>query len=195
MNERERALDHKCPSCGGKCVFEPKIGKWKCEYCKSEFDLDTLQKHNNASSEENNKETDKDVDTSYVEYHCKNCGAKIVADEQTAATFCIYCGNTAILKSKLSGKFAPSMIIPFMKTKEDAVNAFKGLSKGRPLMPKFFNDPKNIEKIRGVYIPFWLYSLKCRGQLSASAQRITTWVSGDYSYTKTDSYKVDRDGL
>ena len=84
MNERERALDHKCPSCGGKCVFEPKIGKWKCEYCKSEFDLDTLQKHNNASSEENNKETDKDVDTSYVEYHCKNCGAKIVADVQTA---------------------------------------------------------------------------------------------------------------
>ena len=47
MNERERALDSKCPACGGKVVFEPSIGKWKCEYCKSEFDLETLQKHEN----------------------------------------------------------------------------------------------------------------------------------------------------
>ena len=192
MNERERALDHKCPSCGAKIVFSPEIGKWKCDNCKGEFDLETLQKHNNASSEANNAKVEKDVDTNYVEYHCKNCGAKIIADEQTAATFCVYCGNTAILKSKLSGKFAPSKLIPFMKGRGDAINAFKGLSKGRPLMPKFFNDVKNIEKIRGVYIPFWLYSFASSGDVEANCERITTWVSGDYSYTKTDTYKVAR---
>ena len=192
MNERERALDHKCPSCGAKIVFFFFLGKWKCDNCKGEFDLETLQKHNNASSEANNAKVEKDVDTNYVEYHCKNCGAKIIADEQTAATFCVYCGNTAILKSKLSGKFAPSKLIPFMKGRGDAINAFKGLSKGRPLMPKFFNDVKNIEKIRGVYIPFWLYSFASSGDVEANCERITTWVSGDYSYTKTDTYKVAR---
>ena len=31
-------------------------------------------------------------------------------------------------------------------------------------MPKFFNDPKNIEKVSGVYIPFWLFSIE-RGSL------------------------------
>ena len=192
MNDRERALDHKCPGCGGKLVFSPEIGKWKCEYCKSEFDLETLQKHKNASSEENNESNEKEVDTNYVEYHCKDCGAKIIADDQTAATFCVYCGNTAILKSKLSGKFAPSKLIPFMKSKDDAINAFKGLSKGRPLMPKFFNDVNNIEKVRGIYIPFWLFSYSSFGEVEATAQRITTWAAGDYMYTKTDTYNVSR---
>ena len=193
MNERERALDSKCPACGGKVVFEPSIGKWKCEYCKSEFDLETLQKHeNNISSKKNNEEVKEDTYNEYVEYHCKDCGAKIVADENTASTFCVYCGNTAVLKSKLSGKFAPSRIIPFKKTKEEAIEAFKSLYKGRPLMPKFFNDPKNIEKVSGVYIPFWLFSFKNNINYEGNAQKVTSWRVGDTVYTKTDSYKVAR---
>ena len=195
MNERERALDSKCPSCGGKVIFEPSIGKWKCEYCRNEFDLETLQKHeNNISSKKNNNEEEvvEDKDTAYVEYHCKDCGAKIIADENTASTFCVYCGNTAILKSKLSGKFAPSRIIPFKKTKNEAIDAFKSLYKGRPLMPKFFNDPKNIEKVSGVYIPFWLFSFTNNINYEGTAKKITTWSVGDTVYTRTDSYKVAR---
>ena len=193
-NNRERALDHKCPGCGAKIVFVPEIGKWRCDNCKGEYDLETLQKYNNASSKENNKDIEKDVDTNYVEYHCKDCGAKIIADENTAATFCVYCGNTAILKSKLSGKFAPSMIIPFKKSKDEALEAFKNLSKGKPLMPKFFNKQENIEKLSGVYIPFWLYTINSEGKIDVSATKVTTWTSGDISYTKTDTYEVNREG-
>ena len=193
-NNRERALDHKCPNCGSKIIFAPENGKWKCDNCKSEFDLETLKKHNNASSDENNKKESDVEDTNYVEYHCKDCGAKIIADENTASTFCVYCGNTAILKSKLSGKFAPSKIIPFKKTKEEALLAFKNLSKGKPLMPKFFNKQENIEKLSGVYIPFWLYSITSKGKIDVSATKVFTWRSGDIEYTKTDTYQVNREG-
>lgn len=192
MNKRERALDHKCPSCGSRIVFKPETGKWKCDSCNGEFDLETLQKYNNASSKENNDKKSDVEDTNYVEYHCKNCGAQIIADENTASTFCVYCGNTAILKSKLSGKFAPSKIIPFKKTREEAIEAFKYLSKGRPLMPKFFNKQENIEKVSGVYIPFWLYSIKSEGEMNVNAKRIKTWRVFDTIYTKTDIYSVDR---
>ena len=96
MNKNNRALDN----------------KWKCEYCDSEFTLEDLKKYNNASSKKNNQSKDGD-DVIYDSYRCPDCGAEIVADENTSATFCIYCGNTAIIKSKLSGKFAPSKIIPF----------------------------------------------------------------------------------
>ena len=204
---KERALDHKCPGCGAPIVFDPKSGKWKCDHCNMEYDLETLKKFNNASSDANNtkeeikeeeKEEGKEVkssdgDVSYIEYHCKDCGAKIIADENTASTFCVYCGNTAILKSKLSGKFAPSKIIPFSKTKEDAVAAFKELHKGRPLMPRFFNDEKNIEKISGVYIPFWLFGFKTQGKIDVKATKVKTWVVGDTSYTQTDTYSVQRE--
>ena len=196
-----RALDNKCPACGAPILYKPNLKKWKCDYCKSEFTLEEMKKYNNASNEKNNikeevkKEKQKEKDnTNYYEYNCKDCGAKIIADENTAATFCVYCGNTAILKEKLSGKFAPDMIIPFKNEKEKAIEAFKSLNKGRPLMPNFFNDEKNIEKIKGVYIPFWLYDVKVNGELDATSTTSTTWTVGDTVYTKTDTYRLEREG-
>lgn len=196
-----RALDNKCPACGAPILYKPNLKKWKCDYCKSEFTLEEMKKYNNASNEKNNikeevkKEIQKENDkTNYYEYNCKDCGAKIIADENTAATFCVYCGNTAILKEKLSGKFAPDMIIPFKNEKEKAIESFKSLNKGRPLMPNFFNDEKNIEKIKGVYIPFWLYDVKVSGELDATSTTSTTWTVGDTVYTKTDTYRLEREG-
>lgn len=196
-----RALDNKCPACGAPILYKPNLKKWKCDYCKSEFTLEEMKKYNNASNEKNNikeevkteKQKEKD-NTNYYEYNCKDCGAKIIADENTAATFCVYCGNTAILKEKLSGKFAPDMIIPFKNEKEKAIEVFKSLNKGRPLMPNFFNDEKNIEKIKGVYIPFWLYDVKVNGELDATSTTSTTWTVGDTVYTKTDTYRLEREG-
>ena len=199
---RQKALDNKCPSCGAPIKFNAKTQNFKCEYCFSEYTLEEMKKYNNASNEEANKNEDetkvvkknKKDNTEYVTYLCKNCNAEIIADENTAATFCVYCGNTAILKDKLSGSFAPSKIIPFKKTKENAIEAFKQLKKGRPLVPSDFISEKNIEKITGVYIPFWLYDINVSGLLEAKSTDIKTWRSGDYTYTKTDIYHMASDG-
>jgi DNA-directed RNA polymerase subunit RPC12/RpoP len=189
----EKTLDNRCPSCGAPIFFNPTLGKWKCDYCDSVFSLEQLQMHNNASSKSANEETTvKEKKDNYITYLCKDCGAEIVADEQTSATFCVYCGNTAILKNKLSGEFRPAKIIPFKTEKKSAINSFKGLSKGRPLMPKKFNNEKNIEKITGVYIPFWLFDINVDGSLAANAQKISTWVIGNTHFTKTDNYKLYR---
>lgn len=197
--KRERALDNKCPACSAPIHYNPELGKWKCRYCDSEFTLEEMKLHNNASSPIHNEqeEINKDIvddSVNYVTYSCKNCGAEIVADEETASTFCVYCGNTAILKSKLSGKFAPDLIIPFKVEKKQAIEAFKCLSKGRVFVPKTFTDTSNIEKITGVYIPFWLYNIRVSGSLNANATRSTTWTRGDTCYTRTDYYKVYRTG-
>lgn len=208
MTKRKKALDNKCPACSAPIFFNPSVGKWKCEFCDSEFTLEQLQEFNNASSVENNKDEEKEKTeqeeketvktkedgTTYVSYSCKNCGAEIIADEETAATFCVYCGNTAILKNKLSGEFKPSKVIPFKVEKKKAIEAFKNLSKGRPLVPKSFNNINNIKKITGVYIPFWLYDVKVSGSLNANGYKETSWTSGDTEYTKQDTYKIYRTG-
>lgn len=191
--KKTRALDNKCPACHASLKFYPKLGKWKCEYCENEYTLDELKKYNNASSDKVNEGAAGD-DTNYDSYKCPDCGAEIIADENTASTFCVYCGNTAILKSKLSGKFAPTKIIPFKKVKEDAIEAFKKIKKGRPLLLKSFTSEKNIEKIKGLYVPFWLYNITVDGELTATGKKITSWTAGDYHYTKTDTYSVVRAG-
>lgn len=196
-NIKENTLENRCPSCKASIKFNAKLQKWKCDYCGSEFTLEEMQAHSdNASGEKKNKKDAKTVDDNieYVQYHCESCGAEIIADSETAATFCVYCGNTAILQSKLSGKFAPDLVIPFKKTKEEAIEAFKGLSKGRPLMPKDFNNEQNIEKIRGIYIPFWLFDINNSGDIEMDATTTETWRVGDTRYTKTNYYKVIRGG-
>lgn len=192
-----KVMDIKCPSCSATLHFDSKRGKMKCEYCGSEFTAEDLDKVKEEKFEKKDeyKKIDKAENINFVAYNCPDCGAEIVADEATSATFCLYCGSTAILKDKLSGKFKPDLIIPFKTEKELAVEKFIGLRKGRPFMPKSFNDKKNIEKIRGLYVPFWLYKTSVNGGIRAKGTRVTTWAVGDTHYTKTDYYDLERQGV
>ncbi len=202
-----KTVDHKCPSCNAPIKYNPKSKNWVCEYCGSKFTLDQLEANeknfestnvNNSKELKRERETNKEKtndlpEEEMDEYLCQDCGAKIVADKNTSATFCVYCKNTAILKSRLSDKFAPSKIIPFEKTKEDAIEAFKEFKKGKIFTPKDFSEEKNIEKITGVYIPFWSYSSDIHAIKSGTGTSVQTWTTGNYKYTKTTEYEFDRD--
>ena len=182
-----KVLDNKCPGCGATIHFKPELGLFKCDYCDGEYTAEQLKDMEKINKEE--------VDTTnYVNYNCPDCGAEIITDENTAATFCVYCGNTSIIKNRLSGEFAPSKIIPFKIEKKKAIEAFKKLRKGRPLTPKEFTSERNIEKIQGIYIPFWLYETEVSGTIEATATRVKSWTSGNTHYTQTDYYNVVRTG-
>ncbi len=211
----------KCPGCGSPLPYDASIKKWKCESCGSVYDAVQVMQMTQDSDKDtdtqkmpsppspppyistepgtppvsnynnsDNYEPQPNLDV----YRCKNCGAEMVADENTAATFCVYCGSTSILKSRLEGEFRPSRVIPFAKTKEDAINAFKSLMHKENFVPNDFTKESNIEKITGVYIPFWLYSGAALGYLRGSLHHVTSWRSGNYKYTKTDVYDVERAG-
>ena len=198
-----KTVDHKCPNCNASINYNPKDKNWVCEYCGSKFTLEELTANeenfqktnvNNSKELKRNEKKLEEQNTEMDEYFCEDCGAKIITDKNTAATFCVYCKNTAILKSRLTDEFSPSKIIPFSKTKQEAIEAFKKIGKGKILMPKEFSNPKNIQEITGVYIPFWLYSCKMTGHVDGKGTKVMTWTTKDYIYTKTDTYKVARDG-
>lgn len=179
-------LDNKCPACGAKITFDPKIQKWNCEYCGGKFTLEEVEKSNKTKSDTNINGVDV--------YRCRNCGAEIIADDTVVATSCVYCGSTAILKDKIDNGVAPSLLIPFKKVREEAVDAFSNVLKGKVLAPKKFRDVKNIEKISGIYIPFWAYDLLAKGGMRFLATDTRMWSDSDYDYTETTSYNVDVSG-
>ena len=189
--------DYKCLSCGANLHFDPISQKWLCDYCGVKYSLQELEneygtdKHLKNEQEiniDNNAENETNLDC----YNCPNCGAEIILDDTTTATFCVYCGSTAIVKNKLKGMFNPSKIIPFKKTKDDAIEAFKQYKKGKIFMPKEFTNPQNIEKISGVYIPFFIYDCDCNSNIDISATKIQNWSDSSYYYTKTDFYDLSR---
>ena len=145
----KKVLDHKCLACGSKIEFNPKTQKWNCVYCHSKFNIDDFGKTHFSKEHE------------IIEvYRCPDCNAEIIADKNTSATFCIYCGNTAILKDKLEGKFRPQGIIPFTVTKEDAIFEFQKHIRKKILASKTFLKNCNVEKITGIYIPYWVNDLE-----------------------------------
>ena len=62
------------------------------------------------------------------------------------------------------------------------------------MVPKAFTSEQNITKIRGVYVPFWLYDIKASGDLHMIGTRSTSWTTASKHYVKTDKYKVVRGG-
>ena len=175
--------DKKCTGCGNKLIFNPKTQRMYCEYCRSERDVIPDKKKEIA-------EITKELDV----YSCPNCGAQLICDSTTTSTFCVYCKSTAILKDKLNGKFEPQAIIPFKTTKDEAVKAFLDLRKGKKLIPDEFLHQSNIEEIRGVYIPFWLFDYQIDGVLDARATREDETTNGDKTIKTIYEYHVARRG-
>lgn len=176
-------LDKKCKGCGAKIVFDPKSQKMHCEYCNSKYEI-------TEETPEEIKNDSKDLDV----YHCPSCGAQIVSEPNTTSTFCVYCKNTAILKNKLTGEFLPQAIIPFHKTKQEAIDGFVKLRKGKRLVPNEFLDPKNIEEIKGIYIPFWFFDYQIESTMSAKAKTINTLHTQNSTTIVTKEYLANRKG-
>ena len=133
------------------------------------------------------------VGNDLVKYTCSHCGAEIITDRSTAATVCVYCGNAVIMGEQIIDNFSPDYVIPFKVPKTQVMDAFKKFSK-KPLTPKDFNCDKVVDKMQGVYIPFWLYSGNCEGSITAEGINTRTWTSGNYRYTEKKYYSVYRNG-
>lgn len=179
-------MDQKCPNCRAPLRFSPSSGCWECGYCGSKFKLEELQ---NLRGERKKRQETK---VEYDGYLCKNCGAKILLSENTSATSCVYCRSTAIISQRLENEFSPNAIIPFRKTKEEAVAAFQKVGLRRFFAPREFTNKKNIKEIQGIYIPFWLFDFHLKGTVSGKGKKIVSTYDGDYLVTATSNYYVGR---
>lgn len=202
MDDPSRVLEYKCPCCNAGLVFGKNTQKLTCEYCGNTFDIDTVrafqESENQKPSEEfhwedvQRQEWTEEAQQAMRAFQCPSCGGEILTEETTAATFCPYCDNPTIMPSRLSGGFRPDAVIPFQKDKEDAKAAFLRLCKGKPLLPKEFTKEQRLERITGLYVPFWLYDCGADFDGSYKATRIHHWSDSKYNYTKTDHFLLRR---
>jgi DNA-directed RNA polymerase subunit RPC12/RpoP len=182
---------YKCLNCNAPLGFDPTSGHWKCHYCFSEFtkeELDTVYK------EEQIKEQSNEESSELNSYHCNNCGAEIVADETTSATFCLYCKSPSLIKERFKGEFHPKYVIPFKLTHADAERIYKEWIQKKLFAPTLFKNDEEIEKIKGIYAPFWLFDCETEGYIEGQGTIVTSWRAGKYQYTKTKYYHVERGG-
>ena len=186
-------ITYKCPNCDGGLVFDPKSQKFKCEYCLSEFTEGELERLPEEPTEASAGQPESEA--AMVLYQCPSCGAEIVTEETTAATFCYYCHNPVVISGKLEGRYRPDYVVPFEMDRNKAEEIFKSWIRRKKYVPKDFYSPKQIEMMEGIYYPYWLYSCKVDGRIDAEGVRRRTTRTGSMEFLETSRYQVERKGL
>ena len=200
----ETLQEFKCPCCGGAISFDSSLQKMKCPYCDTEFEMETLRSYAEelGGSEQDEMKWERSPDSQWKEgeadglhsYICNSCGGEIVCDENTAATSCPFCGNPVVMTDRISGTLRPDYVIPFKLDKKAAKEGLMKHLSGKRLLPKVFRSENHIDKICGIYVPFWLFDTEADATVRYKATRVRFWSDSDYDYTETSHYLLHRSG-
>lgn len=209
----------KCPNCSANLLFDADTQKLTCDFCGGSFAPDDKRitdiaeklfkddSHNESSIVEEEGVAQSEAmrgmaDEPEIEYNlenmheltCNACGATVVADNNTTASYCAFCGSPAIVSQRLSSEFTPKYIIPFAMGKDRAKESFLKWCKGGRFAPFGFASDKNIEKLTGLYVPFWLFDLDGEMDIEAAAETVKSVTVGNTTTTTTTYYEVSRHG-
>lgn len=169
----------KCPNCSAELEFDASTQLVTCEYCKSTFDPNELSVKVSSATEDNTIEG--------KSYTCSQCGASLITFEETAITFCSYCGSQAMIESKMMKMNNPDYIIPFKKTKEECIKSYKKILSKSIFAPQYMKSDIVVSKFRGIYMPYCVYKLSHHGITSNTGKKYK-YRRGDYVYY--DDYKI-----
>lgn len=178
----------KCKNCGADMRYDIEKHELVCDFCGSVVDV-THVHHTDIVSEQQVMEA--------VVHTCPQCGAELYTTEDTAATFCSYCGSSVLLESRMVMVNKPDFIIPFSITREEAEKVYKKKLAAAIFAPGELKKAE-IESIRGIYMPYWEYYLKAdnvvKERVTAGTKRVGNYI---YSDRNEISFKVnvESDGL
>ena len=208
------AKKYSCKNCGAELFFDPASGKMHCDYCGSSFDpseYDFTPEEEGASDQtipqysddqgstsaaaEGETATDESVSTDdLVVYKCPNCGAEVITSSKTVATTCVYCNRAITLTGNVTGDFRPDYVLPFKKDRKEVEAAYRALCKQSILTPRLFSKESTVKKIKGMYVPFWLYTFDGDASFNVRAQKVRVYRSGDDEVTETSSFRIHEEG-
>lgn len=202
-------MEYKCKVCGGQVRYEPELGKLRCPFCGTEYEMDEYADHEHVHEPEPAadqgvqakeagfvKATDDstDIQDDLVVFSCPHCGAELVTDKDTIASKCVFCQTPMVIEQQVSGKFKPQMVIPFEVDKKQIEDLYEQYIKTKPFYPPEYSKANVIEKIKGIYLPFWMFDLKLSGFVQAEGERTMSRTTGDWIITDHFVYQINRRG-
>lgn len=188
--------NYQCPACTGPLHYDGISGKLKCDYCGKPYDPEEIEK---LYSQKENQWDDSALNTTWENenmkaYSCPSCGAELICEETTAASSCPYCGNPSIIPGQFKGTLKPDYVIPFKLAKKQAEENLKKHYRRKPFLPSAFTRSAHIEKIQGVYVPFWMFDGTAEGNMTFQAEKRRIYTRGDQKITETRHYQIYREG-
>jgi RNA polymerase subunit RPABC4/transcription elongation factor Spt4 len=121
--------------------------------------------------------------------HCKNCGATINVPTDQRSVTCPFCDSNYVVDAPADAavnRQPPEFVIGFAFTPEQALDRFRQwLRDGGLFRPGDLYLAKIEDKLRGVYVPFWSFSMLAESRWSAKI--------GEHWY-RTETYTTIENG-
>jgi hypothetical protein len=151
--------------------------------------VETLDRFCNACGTPQ-EEVEEIVEAELVQRHfrCEACGAEVAIDADQRSYTCAFCDSTYVVEfsPQESDRQPPEFVIGFSITPEEAQEKFRQwLTESRWFRPGDLIAAKVVEKLRGVYLPFWSFSMLAESSWSATI--------GEYWY-RTETYTTTENG-
>ena len=196
--------EYKCPCCGGAIEFNSSVQKMKCPYCDTEFEMEALAAYDEELSNDTDSKLDWNTDTvdswttdeatGLKSFICESCGGQILAEDETVAASCPYCGNPIVVMGNVAGELKPKYVIPFKLDKQAAKEKFAEHLTGKRFLPRVFKSQTHIDEIKGIYVPYWVFVSEADANVRYKATKVRTWSDRKFNYTETSYYSVTRAG-
>lgn len=167
--------DHFCPRCGAESVFV------------IENDDQAGLRESGAIHRPTEKEQETDPALRRV-LDCESCGSQITIDPDQRSYQCAFCDAAYVVEHDQDAKTAgiqsdrqrPEFVIGFSVTRDQASTLFENwINAASWTRPKDLKHAQLVEKIQGIYVPFWAFSMLAESQWSAQI--------GEYWY-RTETY-------
>lgn len=164
-------MDKDCPKCGKKMVFNTITNTWDCsnEECRNQ--------------EEGPIEENEEIDNNYYLYHCEQCNMSFIGKNINS---CFVCNNSLekeIIDIDYKG------FIEFKLNRKDAIHNYKRKLLTKLLCPISFRRKKNIDRLKGIYLPMYMFDTRLDGNVVFNASDINL-LDISKKDTKVNYYKV-----
>lgn len=186
--EEKQTLTFNCQSCGGQTAFDPATQQLKCTFCEAltpvEHTTDEMIEYDLHQALHQQQQTSRNDEFTRV-FHCDNCGAETVLDPYHVADFCSFCGSSHVSERETEEVIQPTLVVPFQITEADAVSHFKQWMKKRYFAPAKLMQFHQMDKMRGIYIPYWTYDADTYSEYKVNVGT-HYYVTETYTYTDGD---------
>jgi len=118
---------------------------------------------------------------------CQNCGSEMATDQRQRSYVCPFCDSTYVVEfaPEQTGRQRPEFVVGFAVTPEQAREKFQQwIRQNSWFRPGDLRAAQIVDKQKGIYLPFWSFSMRAESQWRASFGKDS---ASTETYTQRDS--------
>jgi hypothetical protein len=185
------ALDkYPCAACGAQAEWNPGRQLLVCPFCgtATPFDVDkdsgAIVELDLVKALRELPDEERGWSDQRRTVQCQSCKAVSVFDPARVGQNCDFCGSPALVDyTEIKAPIRPASLVPFKVTEAQVREQIRKWYASKWLAPNALKTKALVDRVRGVYIPYWTFD----------AQAVCPWQAeaGHYYYT-TETYRDNK---